>query len=230
MRKNPALWTQAIHDALPVIEWLYRNAFRNRDVSKPEDKKLIARDLLTEFRQIADPVERDAWMVRLSKDLGVSEDSLREALRLAKVSNVKPQIQPAHSMNDALRTTDYVPPKTRERELEERILAVCQLKPELRALAESILLDYPLPTIPIASNATPDENLSNYLAILADREFQDQSPDALRREIGQDSATLRALWLTETRTRLEQEMRDAERVGDADKIASLIAQFNTLVN
>lgn len=219
VRKDPELWKQSIRDALPVIEWLYRNAFRGRDSAKPEEKKLIARDLLTEFARISDAVERDAWIVRLARDLGVSEESLREALRSRKLSTVN------REPSAGSRPADHgsPPPKSREVEIAERILAALYLRPDLRPLAESLLGDYDLP-------ASPDSEHLNYIAVLADREYQDQSADALHKEIELDCASLRGLRLTDERTRLEHEMRDAERVGDADKINDLLAQFSKLMN
>lgn len=227
-QKDIALWRDAIRDATRVIEWLYRNAFRGRDITKPEDKKFVARDLLPEFRRIPDPVERDGWMTRLAKDLAVSEDALREAFR--SMAAPKPDAQPR---TEAPRTSprlsdekeDQKTPtesqKSREDQLQERLLAIFELKPELRPLAQERLGRYPL--------ADPArEDLSQYLAILADREFEDQSLETLSADLEKTCADLRELMLKKERETLEQEMRDAERVGDHAKIASLLTQFNHL--
>lgn len=222
VRKDPELWRKAIHDAAPVVEWLYRNAFKGHDLTKPEEKKNIAAAILPEIKRIANPVERDGWITRLAKDLGVSEDALRDAIRQTRSTSAPGAAPRTPAAPAAVQAGDqYVPPKTRERDIEERILAACQLKPELRALADSLLLDYHLPT-------TPDIELSNFLAILADREFQDQSLNALRQEVERDCATLRGSQLSTTRTRLEQEMRDAERTGDSARISELLSQFSKL--
>ncbi len=223
VRKNPELWRQAIKDALPVVDWLYRNSFRNHDANKPEQKKEIAKELLSEFLHISDPVERDAWIVRLSKDLGVSDDSLRLAIRsVGSASGVRrPATDTGH------RTADLVPHatehKSRLQELQERLQAILYLKPELQTLAKSILRDYYLPT-------TPQSELLNYLAVLADREFQDQSLEALGRDLEETCRKILELTLTEMRTSLEQDMREAERTGDQSRINELSAKFNALIN
>lgn len=217
VRKDPEIWKKAIRDALPVVEWLYRNAFRGEDTTKPDSKKRIAKNILPEIFRVPDPVERDAWIVRLAKDLGVSEDALREAGK----RTVTPPAGKAHAAPTPADTTAEKPKKTRVQELEERLCAILYLKPQHRPLAESLLPSYDLP-----AQFSPD--LLNYLAVLADREFQDQSDDALRAELERTCGLLRDLVVAERRTRLEQEMRDAERAGDTARISELLAQFQSL--
>lgn len=87
VRKDPQIWKDAIKNAVGIMEWLYRNAFRHRNVSDPSQKKMIARDLLPEIRRIADPVERDHWLRRLAEDLGVRLEALLEALGTRNASH-----------------------------------------------------------------------------------------------------------------------------------------------
>ncbi len=224
VRKNPELWRQAIRDAVPVVDWLYRNAFRQHDASRPDGKKLIAQDLLAEFQRIPDPVERDAWVNRLAKDLAVAVEALREALKTGRASQATNRKSPGPG--PAAHTPAQRPPtspakKQRIDELQERIWSIQVLKPETEALAKENLKEYhqPVPS---------DAGLLNYLAILADREFQDQSPDALRQELETACRGLRELRTTGRRADLEQQMREAERAGDERRIAELLAEFNNL--
>ncbi len=218
-KKDITLWQHAIRDASRIVEWLYRNAFRGRDISKPEDKKLVARDLLPEFRRIPDPVERDGWITRLAKDLAVSEDALREALRGVKTTVTSQK--PTHPTTAPSPAAAENATKSREEQLQERLLAVLEIKPELRPLAQERLGRYPVP-----EPARGD--LSTYFAILADREFEDQSLTALTADLEKTCADLHELLLKQKRESLEQEMRDAERIGDQAKIAELLSQFNQL--
>ncbi|MFA5185460.1 MAG: DNA primase [Patescibacteria group bacterium] len=219
VRKDPNLWRQAIADALPVVDWLYRNAFRGNDSSKPDGKKEIAKSLLAEFRHIPDPVERDAWINRLAKDLDVSADSLREAMR--GIRTAKPEARNARPDSPNQTNRVSIPAKTRDQELQERSWAVLFVKPELEPLAKDILQEYYLP-IP------SQDDLLNFLAVLADREFQDQSLETLRRELELAGRALREIHVTGRRSQLEQQMREAERAGDQDRISELLAQFNAL--
>lgn len=221
VRKDPELWREAIRQATSIIEWLYRNAFRGRDVSRPEEKKLVARDLLPELQRIKDPIERDAWITRLANDLGVSPDALRDALRSqppVRVGTYGGTQPPAKAPEHVT-----VAAKPRPEQLFERVLAILAVRPELMPLAQEGLPGYDL-----AQNQ--DSAFTNYLTILADREFEDQSMDALTRELSIAVAALRGDDLAQKRQRLEQEMRDAERIGDHAKIAELMAQFQSLNN
>lgn len=81
VRKDPQIWRDAIAQAVSIMEWIYRQAFRGRSLQSPEDKKQIAQEVLSEIRRIVDPIERDHWLKRLAHDLSVSEGALSEALR-----------------------------------------------------------------------------------------------------------------------------------------------------
>lgn len=225
IRKDVDIWKKAIHDALPVVEWLYRNAFKGHDSSKPEEKKKIAAAILTEFRRIPNAVERDAWLTRLAKDLGISEEALREEMKkqntpsLSLVRGGSRRQSPPYGggAEGAKKEQNTL------QELIQRMQAILYLKPELEALARDILGEY-------YDAQSPSEDLLNLLAVFADREFQDQSLDALRRELEQTCARLHDLRDTDRRSSLEQQMRDAELAGDVAKITELLAQFNNLAH
>ncbi|MBP9864734.1 DNA primase, partial [Patescibacteria group bacterium] len=136
VRKDPAIWKKAIADALPVIHWLYQNAFRDIDSSTPDGKKRVAQRLIPEFRRIQDPIERDAWLIRLSKDLAVNEDVIRQLV--AQRAPLTPEFRvptPPVSGAPIKEQKPVVEAKTRSEELEERIQAILYLKPALRDLA-----------------------------------------------------------------------------------------------
>ncbi len=219
IRKNVEIWNKAIQNALPVIEWLYQNAFKGQDTSKPEEKKRIAAAVLPEFRRISNAVERDAWVTRLSRDLGVSEDALREEMKKTSPPTLFLRKEKGDGNTVSLANGDNK--GSIEAELRNRLLAILYLKPDLRPLARECLLGYPIPE-------SPSEELFNTLAILADREFQDQSSDTLRRELDTTCTILRDKWITGERARMETEMREAEIAGDESRIRDLLAQFETL--
>lgn len=219
IRYNLDLWKQAIHSALPIIEWLYRNAFRGQSAFQPEEKKRIAAEIVPEFRRIANAVERDAWVVRLAKDLNVSEDALRQELLTQSVSRPLLSIHKPHPINASVEEGQKSK-KNRLQELEERVEAIFLLKPELRVVAEEYLKGYPM--------RQPAGQEDSYLAMLADREFQDQSIENLQRELVHICSLLRALWIAEQRRQVEEEMRAAECAGDVSRIQLLLSRFQAL--
>lgn len=259
VRKDPALWTRAISEAIGIMEWVYRNAFRGHDLSKAEEKKLIARAVLPEIKRVADPIERDHWMKKLAFDLGVSEQALREAM--GEASSLTHRTQMARPTSSEKLTVSH-PSVSNDMQAERRFLALMIYRPELyrwaategrglesafdqevhRALYERLMLGYdpaiyldkPLRTSDVAvihppDHLNPEERaLFESLAFLAEREYQDMGSDALSAELKTSAAKLRSLYKARERKRLEQDMRDAERVGDQTKIADLAARFASL--
>ncbi|HWQ99372.1 MAG TPA: DNA primase [Candidatus Methylomirabilis sp.] len=134
--KDPNLWRHAIADATDVMDWVFRNAFKNRNLSVPDDKKRIAADILPEIRRIADPIVRDHWVKKLADALGVGEEALREAL--GKVRTLTGVGTPLGFARGKLPTADTRHPNSvafnapdRARDLSERILAILLKHPEL---------------------------------------------------------------------------------------------------
>lgn len=216
IRKDVNIWKDALQKAEGLLDWLYKNAFKNRPASRPEEKKMIARHLLPEFKRIVDPVERDAWIKRLADDLAVSADALRQTIKSIAL-NFNEQKHDSSPTQKAAASN----PLNREEQLLERLLAILLLQPKLEPLAKNLLKSY---TLPLNTNAEQ----TNYLAILADREFEDQSSAALQKELEIVCAILYNEHRSRERRRLEQEMRQAENQNDAERIQNLLTQFNNL--
>lgn len=258
IRKDVNLWKDAIRQAKPIMDWIYSQAFAQFPSSTPDGKRQIAQFVLNECRYIPHPVERDAWISKLAKDLDISPDALREALgRVSQTSKMQSASNSPHLRHPSLTVREGTGgelPKTVD-ELEARWLAVVLAKSELfheldinwhndphLKLYNLILKSYTSPNQNQASEAKSllnqaadvlnlDEEakrLVDFLAILADREFQDQSTDALRQELAITEARLRELNLARRRHELEQQMREAERLGDTERINVLLTQFNQL--
>lgn len=256
VRKNPELWKQAIKDAVGIMEWIYRNAFRNRSSANPEDKKLIARDVLAEVKRIADPVERDHWIKKLAKDIDIGEQALRDAMVRAPSTGTPKApatkiASPAAAPRNDIGWLDH----------EKRLLAMAIYRPELwktAVLAEKIGIedfeDVELSTLygsiqkaydpdisvkadlALANQTirppvtlTPDEAKNfDALAFLAEREYQGQTLEELKRELKTAAGTLRLQRKKRERLQVEHEMREAERVGDQPRILELLKRFNAL--
>lgn len=80
-KKDPNLWKNAIANAMSIMDWVYQRAFSRHTSNSPEDKRLIADEVLPEMAKIPHPVEREAWVKRLAGDLQVGEEVLLQSLR-----------------------------------------------------------------------------------------------------------------------------------------------------
>jgi len=230
VRKDPEAWKHLIKTAIPVMDWVYRRAFIGKDTSKPDEKKHVVLELGEELQRISNSVERDGWLKRLASDLDVSYESIRDSLRTIPKNGgfTRFQSSPSFQQSESVPRPPAAPKpqekpvKSREDELEERLQALLYLAPELEGLAQQDLGAY-------HTAYSPDTERLNYLAAFADREFQDQTSETLRRELSLATSELRKLRINRHRQDLEQQMREAERVGDEARITSLLEQFNHLI-
>ncbi len=141
VRKDPQIWRDAIKNATGIMEWIYRNAFqaqntkrKTQNLNEAESKKEIAKMILPEIRQIADPVERDHWVKKLATDLNVSEQALRDAMQRSSQDVKRKTQDQATAQHSSLHPSS----ERREKQREEsgkthgrRLLALCVYRPEL---------------------------------------------------------------------------------------------------
>jgi len=113
-RMNLVKFKQEIEQALPIGEYAFKNVFKKVDVKTREGKKQAAKLLLAAIAKLPDPVERDFYIKRLSRDLDVEEKSLRESLPNPRMSN---QISAPVATPQASRPS-------REQMLSERLIAL----------------------------------------------------------------------------------------------------------
>ena len=113
-RMNLVKFKQEIEQALPIGEYAFKNVFKKVDVKTREGKKQAAKLLLAAIAKLPDPVERDFYIKRLSRDLDVEEKSLRESLPNLRMSN---QISAPVATPQASRPS-------REQMLSERLIAL----------------------------------------------------------------------------------------------------------
>ncbi|MFA6504324.1 MAG: hypothetical protein WCT54_05380 [Patescibacteria group bacterium] len=246
------------------MDWVYQQAFMQFPASTPEGKKQIAQFVLNECRHISHPVERDAWVSKLAKDLDVSPEALRQTLsqnaqretRNANFEtkfNIQRSGQTAQRTNSAADIRDSRPSTVNE--LEARWLSIVLKDPSLfheididwslaphAELYKSLVQSYnsrhqnqtaeennpPDFKALYSSNNEETKRLVDYLVIFADREFTDQTADALKSELTTTEVRLHELSLNGRRQQLEQEMRTAERLGNTERINALLEQFKQL--
>lgn len=257
IRKDIELWKEAVRTAKPIMDWVYQQAFTQFKPSTPEGKKQIAQFVLNECRHISHPVERDAWVSKLAKDLDVSPDALRQTLTRGSGFGVRGSVHGTRIPNTDHRSEADIrdsQPSTAH-ELEARWLACVLREPNLfheididwsnaphidlyKSLVQSYNsrnqnlttdnnnpLDFKAQQF---SNNEDTKRLVDYLVILADREFTDQTVDALKSELTATEVRLHELSLNGRRQQLEQQMREAERLGDTERINALLEQFSKL--
>jgi len=259
VRKDPQLWRDAIKNAIPIMEWVYRMGFKAGSPSTPEGKKEIVKMILPEIGRIADAVERDHWMRRLAKDLDTSLGALEEVLQKLGKAKTYGTPLPREEVPAEAPIEAADPDRMWNEAQEERILAMCLYfkedpknilqecgwaepvfgRPDLEKLYMALGTAYTqtrqeTPSNiatgirPPASLASDEATTFDALAFFAEREFQGQPLEQLKRELQRDAAALQDRLKKIKRRHLEQQMREAERLNDQERMTALLEQFQKL--
>ncbi|MDA1079753.1 MAG: DNA primase [bacterium] len=73
---DPGLWRTAIKQSATAYDFLITTALSQHDAATPSGKREIMDDLIPVLRQVSHAVEREHYVQRLSKALGVSQTSI----------------------------------------------------------------------------------------------------------------------------------------------------------
>ena len=249
IRKDIEYWKDAIRNAKPLMEWIYALAFEQNSSSTPEGKKMIAQFVLNECRHIQHPVERDAWLARLAKDLDVSADALRASFKIANKqanSNIKFNQKTVEINQKTTKTPLEQEDNTKQ--LEERWLSAVLCNENIfqpvefewttapHAKLYNLLLQRYNSRIQnntqvidkIEDDDPEIKKLINYLSIYADKEFETQTQESLEHERTISQQRLIQQYASRRMQQLEQKMRQAERLGDTEQIKQLLEQISKL--
>lgn len=89
IRTDPTAWPRLLAEARPVVDYVIRVVAAELEPGDAKGKSAAAAQVLPLIEDIADPVERDHYLKKLSKTLGVEEAALRQAERQRKTTTGK---------------------------------------------------------------------------------------------------------------------------------------------
>lgn len=75
------VWKDVINSAKSIMDYYFESNLGKLDLSKVEDKKIMAKFLLPKIKKISDKVEQAYYLQKLAGLISVSEDVLRDAMR-----------------------------------------------------------------------------------------------------------------------------------------------------
>ncbi len=256
IRKDLNAWHDAVIRALPIMDWVYAEAFRQYSDATPEGKKQIAQYVLNECQHISHPVERDGWIARLAEDLGVSAEALRDAMRqrgskgTGSGSRVLRKAEGPSTKPEEAVPNQRTPEQQTRLDLEHRWLGLAikderlfrpisiqWLGPGHSDLYRMLKKRYDArsdssdPPEPFSCLSLEDESLRqrvDFLVLFTDREFPSLSPSDLSREWERTTERLCACFMQQRGAELQREMLAAERAKDDPRYAELLAEFQSL--
>ncbi len=118
IRKNFKEWQKAADNPKPIMQYHFEKITAGKDLDKVENKRQIAREFLGKIMRLADKIEGDYWLKKLSEIISISENILRETMRL----NIKDDKR--QSVKPYIKSRENTVNLSREEKLSELLLAL----------------------------------------------------------------------------------------------------------
>jgi len=230
-KKDPALWKQAVEQALPIGDHAFKTVLAETDVNTREGKKEAARKLLAAIAKLPDPVERDYYIKRLAQELHTEEKAIRE--KLMNISPSTPSNNPT-----AVTTPQLTTNIDRHHLLSERLLVLAFRSVEPWAqIIENIEPEFIAPGLSqdlykrviifynehqnfnhdeFQAELSYEPELNHYvgtLLIQGERDFVDFDQESITSEVRVISRELKAHHLNNKRKSISVAIQQAERAG-----------------
>ena len=234
--KNPKEWETSLQNSKSILEFYFETAFSAKNPKTPEGKKEIAKILLPVLKRIPNQIEKSFWLQKLSKNLEVREEDLREELKKAKLSEEIYGLEPEEIITQPL--------KSRKELLEERIITLILKSPQNLNLIEKNFLPYFSPEIqeiltklekkenpnseffsyPSAAKGEEETHLFDYLFLKA--EVEEIEEKDIGPEIKICLKEIQSLEIKNKLDELSKKIKKAEEEKNSKKIEKLIQEFN----
>ena len=234
--KNPKEWETSLQNSKSILEFYFETAFSAKNPKTPEGKKEIAKILLPVLKRIPNQIEKSFWLQKLSKNLEVREEDLREELKKAKLSEEIYGLEPEEIITQPL--------KSRKELLEERIITLILKSPQNLNLIEKNFLPYFSPEIqeiltklekkenpnseffsyPSAAKGEEETHLFDYLSLKA--EVEEIEEKDIGPEIKICLKEIQSLEIKNKLDELSKKIKKAEEEKNSKKIEKLIQEFN----
>ncbi|MDD4661812.1 MAG: DNA primase [Candidatus Pacebacteria bacterium] len=85
LKEGKEKWLEIVQNEEKIMDFYFRKAFLDKDITKVEAKKEITAELLPQIKKINNSVEQAHFLQRLAEDLMVREDDIRGELNKIKL-------------------------------------------------------------------------------------------------------------------------------------------------
>ncbi len=248
IKENVELWKESIKSAKSIMDYYFENILKNLDLNKVEDKKFAAAGLLAQIKNIPDKIEQVHYLQKLAGLLNVEENILRETMN--KQRNERNHEKEAEK--------DVISEKEKEADiLARRLLSMLLGKSKLMEFVKNNIESSFLPKniIPLYSELINEyNNLENNFdsnkfiekieknnqeiafkakefLLYFESEFTEEELsdfEELKREALLIAKRLERIYTSQKLEEIEKEMKEAESIGDDNKITKLTADFNKI--
>lgn len=136
-------WQEQLNSPQPIFAFYIQNALKTFDASSGTGKKMITEKILPLLKDIPNRVEQSHWLAELAMHLKVKDDLLWEEMnKIAGAAPLAPA--PVGLKKDFLATVKLSI-------LEDYLLSLLMIKPELIKLASAVLSEEEIKILPLAA-------------------------------------------------------------------------------
>lgn len=242
--KNPADFKKALESSLDIMDYYFNKIIKGKDLNNLDAKREVVAKMLLMLKKLKSRVDQDYWLKKLSQDLNLSEDTLREEfVKNANQTSFKANSQPK-AIDSSL---------DKQSRLIELVLSLIFRFPELieetsSLLKEEYLNDNHLNNFykkliiyynkyssfefqHFRSNLKEKNqiDLADTLSLKGEREYYDLDTQRARKEILASIEELRKIYYQKKISLVEKELTIAEQENDTEKAKQLMNQIAQLL-
>lgn len=242
--KNPADFKKALESSLDIMDYYFNKIIKGKDLNNLDAKREVVAKMLLMLKKLKSRVDQDYWLKKLSQDLNLSEDTLREEF----VKNANQTSFKASSQSKAIDSS-----LDKQSRLIELVLSLIFRFPELieetsSLLKEEYLNDNHLNNFykkliiyynkyssfefqHFRSNLKEKNqiDLADTLSLKGEREYYDLDAQRARKEILASIEELRKIYYQKKISLVEKELTIAEQENDTEKAKQLMNQIAQLL-
>jgi len=239
IKKSPTIWKKSINEAVPVYEHFISSAIKRHGTDTAEGKRRVAIEILPILARLSDEILRSHYLQSLSLKLAVEENDLREAMKKYLSDGEESKI-PSEILEKPLtvKVADIVEkyllaliiqsgslPKKSDRNL----FSEGQYQ-EIFNLIKDFKKDERGWKVKIFSKKLPEALLPLFdsLLLLEIDESILEGSEKLEKEIGYCTNRLKEMNLRKEMKELSLAIKQAEAIGDDDKIRALAEKFRDM--
>jgi DNA primase len=250
IKQDVEAWRGAIANAKYIVDYLFDRFEQDFDLDSAVGKRGYADRLAANLRRLGDPVEQDHYVKLLAQKTGTSEEAVKAKIEkgdeVTSGADVKRSDLPSDSQ-PARRAVIQATGKPSAREkLEESFLGLALAHPLTRvalddvksyhfsnparkAVFEAMQADKAEPGEKIAAGLGDYAVYAQQLLMISENEFAGLTEPSLHFEAFSLGRKVFLMANAAIKKELGRQIKEAESVGDAAKVAELMAKFQSII-
>jgi DNA primase len=240
IKTDSKMWREALLKSSPYIDYVFASTFKNKDEKlNPAAKRDIAAQILPEIAKISDPIVAGDYIGRLASRLQTQEKYLFEAMSRYKIkqggdqkSEIQGGIQKTSKENHLLGLLLVFPQYFNT--VKDFINPLDFSSPQVISIYKKLIKEYSkkrkLDFKKFVSDLKNSErDFVNLIILDVENEYVEEDKDIAGEEILSLVERIKQGKKDEASKNFEEKIKEAEKLGQKEKIKKLIREFQNLV-